>query len=323
MTKKDLLESAREVLDIESRAVGALAGRLDDGFLQAVDLICRTKARIIVIGMGKSGLVGRKIAATLASCGTPAMFVHPAEAGHGDLGMILKDDVVLAVSYSGETREIVDLLPFFKRIGVRLIALIGNGRSRIARYSDVVIDARVEREAGPSGLVPTASSTAALAMGDALAIAVMRKKGLGPADFARVHPKGALGRKLLRVESLMHKGRAIPRVGLAASLAEVVEEMTRKRLGMTCVVDASGRLAGIITDGDLRRLLRRHRDALFSLTAAEGMTADPVTIGRNGLATEALNIMEAKRITSLVVTDEAGRAAGIIHLHDLWRTEMF
>ncbi|MDD8025203.1 MAG: KpsF/GutQ family sugar-phosphate isomerase [Acidobacteriota bacterium] len=323
MTKKELLESAREVLDIESRAVAALAGRLDDGFLRAVDLICRTKARVIVIGMGKSGLVGRKIAATLASCGTPAMFVHPAEAGHGDLGMILKDDIVLAVSYSGETREIVDMLPFFKRIGVRLIALTGNSRSRIARYSDVVIDARIEREAGPSGMVPTASSTAALAMGDALAIAVMRKKGLGQKDFARFHPKGALGRKLLRVESLMHKDRAIPRVGLAAPLAEVVEEMTRKRLGMTCVIDASGRLAGIITDGDLRRLLRRHRDALFALTAADGMTADPVTIGRNGLATEALNLLEAKRITSLVVTDDAGRPAGIIHLHDLWRTEMF
>jgi arabinose-5-phosphate isomerase len=323
MTGKEILASAREVLEIEARAVAALTGRLDEGFARAVDLICRTKARVIVIGMGKSGLVGRKIAATLSSCGTPAMFVHPAEAGHGDLGMILKDDVVLAVSYSGETREIVDMLPFFKRIGVKLIALTGNGRSRIARYSDVAIDARVEREAGPSGLVPTASSTAALAMGDALAIAVMRKKGLGEKDFALVHPKGALGRKLLRVESLMHKGRAVPRVGLQAPLVEVVEEMTRKRLGMTCVLDGSGRLAGIITDGDLRRLIRRHRDALFILTAAEGMTADPVTVGRSGLATEALNLMEARRITSLVVKNDDGRVAGIIHLHDLWRTEMF
>ncbi|MCX6559709.1 MAG: KpsF/GutQ family sugar-phosphate isomerase [Candidatus Aminicenantes bacterium] len=323
MTKKDLLAAAREVLDIEARAVGALAGRLDDGFLKAVDIICRTKARIIVIGMGKSGLVGRKIAATLASCGTPAMFVHPAEAGHGDLGMILKDDVVLAVSYSGETREIIDLLTFFKRIGVKLISLTGNRHSRIARYSDVVIDARVDHEAGPSGLVPTASSTAALAMGDALAIAVMRKKGLGEKDFARIHPKGALGKKLLKVESLMHKGRDIPGVGLAAPMAEAVEEMTRKRLGMTCVLDADGRLAGVITDGDLRRLIRLHRDALFGLTAAEGMTKDPVTVGRAGLATEALNLMEAKRITSLVVLDDDGRAVGIIHLHDLWRTEMF
>jgi arabinose-5-phosphate isomerase len=323
MTKKDILAAAREVLEIEARAVASLTARLDEGFLKAVDLICRTKARVIVIGMGKSGLVGRKIAATLASCGSPAMFVHPAEAGHGDLGMILKDDVVLAVSYSGETREIVDLLPIFKRIGVKLIGLTGNRHSRIARYSDVVVDARIELEAGPSGLVPTASSTAALAMGDALAIAVMRKKGLGERDFARVHPKGALGKKLLRVDSLMHKGEAVPRVGPEASMAEAVEEMTRKRLGMTCVVAADGRLAGIITDGDLRRLIRRHRGGLFKLTAAKGMTVDPITIRRGGLATEALNLMEARRITSLVVLDEEGCAAGIIHLHDLWRTEMF
>jgi arabinose-5-phosphate isomerase len=323
MTGREILAAGREVLEIEARAVSGLAGRVDESFARAVELICRTKARVIVVGMGKSGLVGRKIAATLASCGTPAMFVHPAEAGHGDLGMILKDDVVLAVSYSGETREIVDMLPFFKRIGVKLIALTGSGRSRIARYSDVSIDARVEREAGPSGLVPTASSTAALAMGDALAVAVMRRKGLGEKDFARIHPKGALGRKLLRVDALMHKGRAVPRVRLDATLAGVIEEMTRKRLGMTCVVDGSGRLAGIITDGDLRRLARRHRGGLFKLTAGAGMTADPVTVRRESLATEALNLMEAKRITSLVVVDGAGKAAGVIHLHDLWRTEMF
>ncbi len=323
MNGADIRAAGREVLDIEARALAALAGRLDEGFTRAVELICRTKARVIVIGMGKSGLVGRKIAATLASCGTPAMFVHPAEAGHGDLGMILKEDVVLAVSYSGETREIVDMLPFFKRIGVKLIALTGNGRSRIARYSDVSVDARVEREAGPSGLIPTASSTAALALGDALAIAVMRRKGLGEKDFARIHPKGALGRKLLRVEALMHKGRAVPRVKLDAPLAEAGEEMTRKRLGMTCVVDASGRLAGIITDGDLRRLGRRPRGGLFRLPAATGMTAGPITVRRGGLATEALNLMEARRITSLVVVDDAGRVAGVIHLHDLWRTEMF
>lgn len=323
MTDKEVLAAGREVLEIEARAVAGLAGRVDASFARAVEMICRTKARVIVVGMGKSGLVGRKIAATLASCGTPAMFVHPAEAGHGDLGMILKDDVVLAVSYSGETREIVDMLPFFKRIGVKLIALTGNGRSRIARYSDVSVDARVEREAGPSGLIPTASSTAALAMGDALAVAVMRRKGLGEKDFALIHPKGALGRKLLRVDALMHKGRAVPRVGLDAPLAEVIEEMTRKRLGMTCVVDGSGRLAGIITDGDLRRLARRRRGGLFKLTAAAGMTADPITVRRESLATEALNLMEAKRVTSLVVVGGDGRAAGVIHLHDLWRTEMF
>lgn len=322
MTKKELLAAAGEVLEIEAAAVRALAGRLDDEFVRAVDLIFRTKSRIIVLGMGKSGLVGRKIAATLASCGTPAMFVHPAEAGHGDLGMILKNDVILAVSYSGETREIVDLLGFIKRIGVKLICLTGHRHSRIARYSDIVLDAHVEREAGPSGIIPTASSTAALALGDALALAVMLKKGRGERDFALVHPKGALGRKLVRVETLMHKGDEIPRVAASAPMAEAVEEMTRKRLGMTCVVRPDGRLAGIITDGDLRRLIGRHKAALLKRTAADGMTAGPVTIGRSVLATEALNLMERKKITSLVVVAADGRVEGIIHLHDLWRTEM-
>jgi arabinose-5-phosphate isomerase len=299
-----------------------LAGRLDGEFVRAVDLVFRTKSRIIVLGMGKSGLVGRKIAATLASCGTPAMFVHPAEAGHGDLGVILKNDVILAVSYSGETREIVDLLGFIKRIGAKLICLTGNRHSRIARYSDIVLDARIDREAGPSGIIPTASSTAALALGDALALAVMMKKGLGERDFALVHPKGALGRKLLRVETLMHKGDDIPRVGAAAPMAEAIEEMTRKRLGMTCVVHPDGTLAGIITDGDLRRMIGRHKAALLKRTAAEGLTPHPVTIGRNDLATEALNLMERKKITSLVVVAGDGRVEGVIHLHDLWRTEM-
>jgi arabinose-5-phosphate isomerase len=322
MTKKELLAAAGEVLEIEAAAVRALAGRLDDEFVRAVDLIYRTKSRIIVLGMGKSGLVGRKIAATLASCGTPAMFVHPAEAGHGDLGMILKNDVILAVSYSGETREIVDLLGFIKRIGVKLICLTGHRHSRIARYSDIVLDARVEREAGPSGIIPTASSTAALALGDALALAVMLKKGRGERDFALVHPKGALGRKLVRVETLMHKGDDIPRVASSAPMAAAVEEMTRKRLGMTCVVRPDGRLAGIITDGDLRRLIGRHKATLLKRTAAEGMTAGPVTIGRSVLATEALNLMERKKITSLVVVAADGLVEGVIHLHDLWRTEM-
>ena len=322
MTKKEILAAAGEVLEIEAAAVRALAARLDGEFVRAVDLVFRTKSRIIVLGMGKSGLGGRKIAATLASCGTPAMFVHPAEAGHGDLGVILKNDVILAVSYSGETREIVDLLGFIKRIGAKLICLTGNRHSRIARYSDIVLDARVDREAGPSGIIPTASSTAALALGDALALAVMMRKGLGERDFALVHPKGALGRKLLRVETLMHKGGDIPRVGTAAPMAEAVEEMTRKRLGMTCVVHPDGTLAGIITDGDLRRMIGRHKASLLKRTAAEGMTAGPVTIGRNDLATEALNLMERRKITSLVVLAEDGRVEGVIHLHDLWRTEM-
>ena len=322
MKRADILAAAREVLKVEAASLEALAGRLGDEFIRAADLIFRTKSRIIVLGMGKSGLVGRKIAATLASCGTPAIFVHPAEAGHGDLGMILKHDVVIAVSYSGETREIVDLLEFIKRIGVKLICITGHRHSRIARYSDIVLDARVEREAGPSAVIPTASSTAALALGDALALAVMAKKGLGEREFALVHPKGAIGRKLLRVEALMHKGPAIPQVGRDAPMSAVVEEMTRKRLGMTCVVNADGTLAGVITDGDLRRMIRTYRGGLLDHTAGEGMTADPISIGRADLATEALNLMEKKKITALVVKGPDGRVEGIIHLHDLWRTEM-
>ena len=323
MTKKDIITAGREVLRIEARAVESLIDHLDQNFARAVDLLYKTRSRIIVIGMGKSGLVGRKIAATLASCGTPAMFVHPAEAGHGDLGMILKDDVIIAVSYSGETREIIDLLGFIKRIGVKLICITGDAKSRIARYSDIVLDSRVETEAGPSGIVPTASSTAALALGDALAIALMKKKGFGEKDFAFVHPKGAIGKKLLRVEHLMHTGTNIPRVRPETAMGDVIEVMTRKKLGMTCVVDESGILVGIITDGDLRRMIRKHRESLLRRSARECMTPDPVTIGGSDLATEALNIMEQKKITSLVIKDKTGRIEGIIHLHDLWRTEMF
>jgi arabinose-5-phosphate isomerase len=323
MTKKDVIETGRDVLALEARAVESLSRRLGDSFARAVDLLFRTKSRIIVLGMGKSGLVGRKIAATLASCGTPAMFIHPAEAGHGDLGMILRDDVLLAVSYSGETREIVDMLGFIKRIGVKLICITGHPHSRIARYSDIVLDAKVEKEAGPSGLVPTASSTAALALGDALAVAVMKKKGLGERDFAFVHPKGALGKRLIRVESLMHKGRDLPKVRPDVPMSEAIEEMTRKKMGMTCVVDARGRLLGVITDGDLRRLVRKFRGSVLKRSAGEGMTPDPIAVEGTVLATEALNLMEQRRITSLVVRDADGRVRGVIHLHDLWRTEMF
>jgi len=323
MTKKEIILAGREVLELEARAVAGLKNKINDEFVKAVNLLCRTKTRIIVLGMGKSGLVGRKIAATLASCGTPAIFVHPAEAGHGDLGMILEGDVVLAVSYSGETREILDLLGFIKRLGVKLLLITGDCNSRIARYSDIILDAGVEREAGPSGLVPTASSTAALALGDALAVSVMKKKGFTECDFASVHPKGALGKRLLRIDSMMHKGQAIPRVMAEMSMSEVIEEMTAKKLGMTCVVDGLGRLAGIITDGDLRRMIRKHKNGLLSKSASECMTVGPVTVTKNDLAAEALNIMEQNRITSLVVLGNEDRVEGIIHLHDLWRTEMF
>ncbi len=323
MTKSDIIQTGREVLEIEAKALASLISRLDEDFARAVDLLFNTKSRVIVTGMGKSGLVGRKIAATLASCGTPALFVNPAEAGHGDLGMILKDDVILAVSYSGETREIVDLLEFIKRIGIKLITITGNRNSRIAKYSDIVLDAGVEKEAGPKGVVPTASSTAALALGDALAIALMKKKGLGEEAFALFHPKGQLGKKLLKVGSLMHTGDEVARVTADTPMIQVIEEMTRKKLGMTCVVDAEERLRGIITDGDLRRSMRRYREKLLEKKAGECMTPDPITIGKEDLATEALNMMEEKRITSLIIKNREGKVEGIVHLHDLWRTEMF
>jgi arabinose-5-phosphate isomerase len=323
MKKKEIIKTGQEVLEIESRTLASLISRLDENFARAVELLAGSKSRVIVTGMGKSGLVGRKIAATLASCGTPALFIHPAEAGHGDLGMILKNDVILAISYSGETKEIVDLLEFIKRIGVKLITITGNRKSRIAKYSDIVLDAKVEREAGPNDMVPTASSTAALAMGDALAIALMKEKGFDEEDFVRFHPKGQLGRKLVRVEMLMHGGVEIPRVAAATPMIQVVEEMTRKKLGVTCVLDKDGCLLGVITDGDLRRMMRKHKERIFRRTAGECMTVRPVTIDREGLAVEALNLMEARKITSLVVADKVGKVVGIIHLHDLWRTEMF
>jgi arabinose-5-phosphate isomerase len=323
MKENEIIQTGREVLEIESRALASLVGRLDENFAKAVDLLAGIKSRVIVTGIGKSGLISRKIAATLASCGTPALFIHPAEAGHGDLGMILKDDVILAISYSGETKEIVDLLDFIKRIGVKLIAITGNRNSRIAKYSDIVLDAKVEREAGPENMVPTASSTAALALGDALAIALMKKKRFGEKEYAFFHPKGQLGRKIVKVAMLMHTGEEIPRVTAATPMLEAIEEMTRRSLGMTCVVGENNKLLGIITDGDLRRMMRKHRADLFQKTAQECMTPDPVTIDGEGLAAEALNLMEEKKITSLVIKNQEGQVEGIIHLHDLWRTEMF
>jgi len=323
MKKNAIIQTGKEVLEIEAKAVAALVPRLDEHFVRAVDLLSKIKSRVIVTGMGKSGIIGRKIAATLASCGTPALFIHPAEAGHGDLGMILKDDVILAISYSGETKEISDLLDFIKRIGVKLIAITGNRKSRIAKYSDIVLDAKVEREAGPKDMVPTASSTAALALGDALAIALMKKKGFGEEDYAFFHPKGQLGKKLVKVEKLMHTGTDVPCVLLDTPMIQVVEEMSNKRLGMTCVVDEQMTLYGIITDGDLRRMIRKHKENIFQRNARDCMSANPVTISRDGLATEALNLMEDKKITSLVIRNKEGKVEGIIHLHDLWRTEMF
>lgn len=322
LTKDNILDTARQVLEIESDAVRTLASQLGDRFVEAVRLVSEAESRIIVTGIGKSGLVARKIAATLASCGTPALFVHPVEAGHGDLGMIVNKDIMVVVSHSGDTREIVDLLDFVKRIGIPLIGITGNPQSKLAQYSDLVLETYVEKEAEPNGMVPTASTTAALALGDALAVTVMRVKGFTEHDFAFFHPRGTLGRKLLKIKHLMHSGDQVPMVHRDAAMSEVLEEMSRKKLGMTCVVDAANVLEGIITDGDLRRRLQRFGRSFLEKTAHECMTVDPLKADSEDLATTALNLMEENRITSLVVTDREGRAAGIIHLHDLWRTEM-
>ncbi len=325
MTKseKEIIQIGQEVLNTEAKAVSTLIPKLDQNFSRAVELLSQEKIRVIVIGMGKSGLIGRKVAATLTSCGTPAAFIHPADAGHGDLGMILKDDVIIAISYSGETREICDLLEFIKRIGIKLISITGNKKSKLAKHSDIVLDASIEKEAGLSGLVPTASSTAALALGDALAIALMEKKGFGEKDFAFVHPKGQIGKKLLKIKDLMHMDREIPRVLGQTSMRDVLKEMTQKKLGMTCVVDKEEKLLGIITDGDLRRMLIKYKDALLKKTAQDCMTKNPIAIGQEDLATKALNIMEKNKITSLIIKNKEEKIEGIIHLHDLWRTEMF
>ncbi|MBN1223344.1 MAG: KpsF/GutQ family sugar-phosphate isomerase [Candidatus Aminicenantes bacterium] len=323
MKKEQIIRTGKNVLEIEADAVRALASRLNDDFASAVDLLSRSRARVIVMGMGKSGIIGRKIASTLASCGTPALFIHPAEAGHGDLGMICKEDILLAISYSGDTREIVDLLEFVKRIGVKLISITGNKSSKLAQYSDIVLEARVEKEAEPIGMVPTASSTASLALGDALAIALMTKKGFTEQDFASVHPKGQAGKKLLKIKTLMHTGGKIPLVGLHTPMKEVLEEITKKKLGMTCVIDQERTLLGIVTDGDLRRMMQRYGKTFLQKKCKDCMTSDPITIDKEELATKALNIMEEHKVTSLVVVNDQNILEGLIHLHDLWRTEMF
>jgi arabinose-5-phosphate isomerase len=312
----DLLKAARRVLEVEADAVRALADRLDEGFVRAVGLLDACHGRVVVIGIGKSGLVAKKIAATLAATGTPALFLHPAEAVHGDLGMLVRGDVAVALSNSGETDELLALLPAIKRLGVPLIVLTGVPGSRLARHGDLVLDVSVREEACPLNLTPTSSTTAALALGDALAVALLLRRGVSAEDFARVHPGGALGRRLVRVEELMHSGAEVPRVGLDASLAEAVAEMTAKRFGCTAVVDREGVLVGIVTDGDLRRAAGRAGGTLPSGVAAL-MSRSPKTIGRTELAATALALMERHSITQLLVVDAAGRPDGILHLHDL------
>ncbi len=315
------LALARQVLETEAQAILALIGRLDDSFERAVTLLAECRGRVLTAGMGKSGIISRKLAATLSSTGTPAFFLHPAEAIHGDLGAIQANDVVIALSYGGETQEILRLLEYIRRIGARLIAMTGNPRSTLAQASDVTLDCRVDEEACPLNLAPTASTTAALALGDALAMTLLVRKGFRPEDFAQLHPGGRLGKKLMRAEALMHGGESTPSVGLATPVRDVIYEMSRKGLGMTCVVDDVGRLAGIITDGDLRRHM--HTPHVIDRTAAEIMTRTPRTIPGSLLAVEALKIMEERKISSLIVVDDDHRTRGVLHLHDLWRTELF
>ena len=318
----DTLARARTVLTIESEAVKALADRLDARFVAAVDLIDACTGRIIVTGLGKSGIICRKIAATLAGTGTPALYLHPTEAVHGDLGVVLAGDVVLAVSHSGQTAEVLALVELLKRIQVKFIAMTGVTDSVLAEQADVVLDVGVDREACPLGLAPSASTTATLAMGDALAFALAGRRGFDTEDFTRLHPGGALGKRLLHVRHVMHTGQALPAVRLDTGMREAIAEMTNKGFGITVITHDDGRVAGIITDGDLRRGLARHAD-LLDRTAAECMTASPTTIAPTELATAALNRMEAGKITALLVVDEVGRLEGLVHLHDLWRTEMF
>ncbi|MGV1044889.1 MULTISPECIES: KpsF/GutQ family sugar-phosphate isomerase [unclassified Limnohabitans] len=316
------LQLARETLDIEAAALLTLKDRLDERFLQAVDMMLGVQGRVVVTGMGKSGHIGRKIAATLASTGTPAMFVHPGEASHGDLGMIKAVDLVLGISNSGESDELVAILPVLKRQGVPLIAMTGGLSSSLARHADVVLDTSVEKEACPLNLAPTASTTAQLAMGDALAVALLDARGFKPEDFARSHPGGSLGRKLLtHVSDVMRQGDEVPRVGPQASFSDLMREMSRKGLGASSVVDADGRVLGVFTDGDLRRLIEKGDD-LRSLKASDVMHAQPRTIAAEALAVEAAEMMELHRITSILVVDDAGRLCGAINTNDLMRAKV-
>jgi arabinose-5-phosphate isomerase len=315
------IELAAKVLETEARAILGLIPQLDGRFEEAVDLLHRCAGRVVATGMGKSGIIARKLAATFSSTGTPAVFLHPAEALHGDLGVVQSDDVVVALSQSGETEELVRLLEAVRRIGARIISLTGRSDSTLAQASNVALSCYVAEEACPMNLAPTASTTAALALADALALALSKRRGFREDQFATLHPGGRLGKRLMRVESLMHAGPAMPSVREDAAMPDVIHEMNHKRLGMTCIVDAEGRLAGILTDGDLRRHMTPGSN-LLERRAFEVMTRKPVTVGRDLLAAEALHLMEQRKITSLVVVSPDGFAEGVVHLHDLWRTQM-
>ena len=316
------LALAREVLEIEAAAVAALVDRVDDSFALAIDLLLACRGRVVVAGIGKSGHIARKVAATFASTGTAAFFVHPAEASHGDLGMISADDVLVAFSNSGETSELLAIVPSIKRLGAKLVAISGNPGSTLARLADAAIDTSVAKEACPMNLAPTASTTAQLAMGDALAVALLHAKGIGPNDFARAHPGGALGRQLLtRVRDVMRTADAVPAVPLDALLVQAILEISRKRMGMTAVVDRQRRIAGIFTDGDLRRALERVAD-FRTTVVSEVMTTAPRTINADALAAEAVHLMESRRITQLLVTGDDGILVGALNMHDLLQSKV-
>jgi arabinose-5-phosphate isomerase len=316
------IQEAKRVLEVEAAAILSLIEHLDDTFVKVVELIDACRGRVVTMGLGKSGIICKKIGATLASTGTPSFFLHPAEAIHGDLGVVVKGDVALAISNSGETEELVRLLPSLKRIGANIVAITGNPNSTLARGADFHLSAAIPQEACPLGLAPTASTTATLALGDALAMALLLRKGFKEEDFAFLHPGGKLGKRFQRVRDLMHSGDQLPTVRLDASMKDAIYEMSKKRFGITAVVDDGGMLRGAISDGDLRRLLEKD-DLIVRRTAAESMTASPVTIAAGELASAALQVMEERKITSLFITDESGRLEGIIHLHDLWSLELF
>ena len=319
MTDDRILASGRSVLELESRAIGQLVDRIDDDFLLACRLILECQGRVVVVGMGKSGHIGGKIAATLASTGTPAFFVHPGEASHGDLGMIIDGDIVLALSNSGETPEILTILPLIKRMGIRLIALTGRRQSTLGKQSDAVLDSGVEKEACPLNLAPTSSTTTALAMGDALAVALLESRGFTPDDFARSHPGGTLGKRLLLyVKDIMHTGEQVPLIRCGAALGDALLEMTSKGLGVTGVVDGGGRLLGIFTDGDLRRALNAGTD-VYHCKIDEVMTPAPITTSADTLAAEVVDLMGKRSINSLFVVDDDSRVVGALNMHDLLR----
>jgi arabinose-5-phosphate isomerase len=315
-------DTARRVLKIEAQAIQDVLARLDATFDRAVDLFFNCKGRVVVAGMGKSGIVGKKISATLSSTGTPSFFLHPAEALHGDLGMIARGDAMLAVSYGGETREIVALLDALKRLEISLVALTGNPKSTIAQASEIVLDASVNEEACSLNLAPTASTTVAMAVGDALAVSLLERRDFRHDDFAALHPAGSLGKRLLRVDKVMHTGNALPKVSPQTPMPGAFHEMSAKKLGMTTVVNEDGTLAGILTDGDLRRLMEKHGGATLSMTAAQCMNPTPQTTKASVLASEVLTLMEKRRITSVVVIDDSRRVLGVVHLHDLWGLQL-